>query len=125
MKGELAKFFRDFLPQYVSNRLEDRFTHGVPDFPVTGGSKRVTVWLEVKHANPKFQCRGVQELMMLRLAKAGYAAFVVYYEDEGIRRTYIVDPKDIGKAPEEWTVFSEGFNHRFVAEYVVKVSNDH
>ena len=116
LKGDLVKRFRTRLPAAVILRHEDRFTHGIPDISITYGKR--TIWLEVKLADPNFTSKGIQDLTMLRLANAGFGWFVVYWTKNKEKRTYIVDPKDIGKPIEEWENYFDGFNHDWVVEFV-------
>jgi hypothetical protein len=113
LKGALVKEARLVLPtSFVILRHEDHFTHGIPDISIDGNKK--SSWWEPKYANPGFQCKGIQELTMLRLNIATYARFIIYWEKDKIKRTYIVEPKDIGIPTENWDVYEEGFNHKWV-----------
>ena len=118
LKGVLVKKFRELLPDYVTLRHEDRITHGIPDISTTGD--KFTSWLEVKFANPNFQSRGIQDLTLLRLERAGSGLFIVYREYPGThhRRTYIVNPRVIGMPMDDWKFFSEGFDHKWVIDYI-------
>lgn len=122
LKADLVHTVRQMFKKFVVERSEDRQIHGIPDINITG-NKRNSRW-EVKHANPGFECRGIQELMMIRLDLAGYARFIVYWEKGEIKRTYIVKPSDIGKPIEEWDTFTEGFSHIWVVEAIRKVHYD-
>ena len=112
LKAQLVKELRFFLPNFVIIRHEDRITSGIPDISITG--HKIGSWWEVKNANPKFASKGIQELMMLRLANSGFAYYVVYYDYQDVQRTYIVDPKDIKKPIDTWKVFVPGFDHRWI-----------
>jgi len=118
LKGELCKYIRDN-SRFVVIRHEDHLTHGIPDISVTGNKK--TVWIEVKFGDPKFESRGIQELTMKRLALAGLAFYVVYYQQLNERRVYIVHPNDIGKDFSEWSDFVPGFDHSWVFEELLVV----
>jgi hypothetical protein len=119
LKSAFCQQARAELKGFVVIRHEDRFTHGIPDTSVTGRKK--TSWWEAKYANPHFQSKGIQELTMLRLGVAGFAFYVLYYEKGEIRRTYIVDPPDIGKDVNSWTRYADGFNHKWVIEFIKEV----
>jgi len=120
LKGVLVKELR-LIPGFVVIPHQERFSHGIPDLSVTG--HKITSWLEIKHANPGFAFKGIQELTMLRLALAGNAFYVVYYQSKlDERRTYIVSPNEIGKPMSTWINFVEGFDHRFV---VRRIQHDH
>lgn len=118
LKGALVKEFRASLPEYVTLRHEDRLTSGIPDITTTGD--KMTSWLEVKFANPNFQSRGIQDLTLLRLQKAGSGLFVVYREFPAThhRRTYIVNPRVIGIPMDDWQFFAEGFDHKWVVNHI-------
>jgi len=73
----LVKVLRAGLPGAVVIKHADRFTAGVPDLSVTWGGR--TTWLEVKYANPRLLSRGIQDLTMRGLARAGSAYYVVYF----------------------------------------------
>jgi hypothetical protein len=116
LKAALVQETRVALKQAVVFRHEDKFTHGIPDMSVT--FNRGVSWWEAKYATPKFVSRGIQELTMLRLNRASFARYVVYWEVGRARRTYIIDPSQIGAPLEEWDNFMEGFNHTFVVDYI-------
>lgn len=114
-KAQLAKDLRETFPRAVVFRIEDHFTHGVPDIVLTLGK---TIWIEVKLADPDFKSKGIQELTMNRLALVGFAFYVVYYTWKGVERTYIVEPKDIGKSIDEWDCWVDGISSEPVIEYI-------
>lgn len=116
LKSTLVKIARAELYGYVIERHEDRFTHGIPDICITGNHKN-TRW-EAKHANPGFKVKGVQELTMSRLDLANHARFIVYYEKDGNRFTYIVHPKEIGHDRTTWKEWTYGFNHNWVVSKI-------
>ena len=123
LKSALCQLARAPLQKYVVIRHEDRFTDGIPDISVTGRGK--TSWIEVKYANPKFQCRGIQELTMKRLALAGLAYFVVYWEQGKDKLTFIVDPTEIGNEVKTWAKFTRGFDHEWVIRFIQELHNDY
>ncbi|MCG3774243.1 MAG: hypothetical protein JW395_1061 [Nitrospira sp.] len=116
LKAELCAEGRLRLPGWEIIRHEDLFTHGIPDMTFTGAGK--TTWIEAKHATPGFKVKGIQKHRMKRLALAGNAFFLVYWEKGTVKRTYIVAPKDIDLGPVEWTTFTEGFDHTWVLRYL-------
>lgn len=116
LKAALVKEAREALRGWVIIRHEDHFTHGIPDISFTGLGQ--TTWIEAKYANPKIKMKGIQELTMKRLAAAGRAKFLIYWEKGSEKRTYLVDPADIGNPMESWTKFTDGFNHIWVVEYI-------
>jgi len=116
LKTALMQYLRGALKRYVIIRHEDRFTHGIPDISATG--EGVTSWIEVKHANPRFKTKGIQELTMLRLSRAGLAFFVVYWEQDKHQKTFIVDPAHIGNPMVTWSNQVDGFSHQFVQSYL-------
>lgn len=122
LKTILVQLARAQMKSFVVIRHEDRFTHGIPDITFTG--MKLTTWIEVKHATPGFQSKGIQELTMLRLGVASSAYYVVYWEKKLVRRTYIVEPSEIGKSWEEWTRYTDGFNHQWVLDFIKGVHHD-
>lgn len=116
LKSDLMALLRAELPGFVVFRIEDKITGGIPDVVVTGNKS--TTWWEVKFANPDFKCPGIQELTALRLAAAGKACFfIVYALRRKERSVHIVHPKNLN----EWMraeVTANGFNHRFVMEFI-------
>ena len=116
IKGDLTKFLRKGFPRYIIARIENTASNALPDIMITG--HKITSWIEVKYASPDFRSKGDQELMMLRLAREGFAFYAIFYEVGKERRTYIVDPKDIGKPLDSWTYVVEGFNYQWIASHV-------
>jgi hypothetical protein len=88
LKDLLIKAFAKSPYTLEATRHEDKITSGIPDVSVTTLGR--TVWLEVKHANPSFTSRGVQELKMKKLALTGLSAYVVY--DEVAGKTFFFRP---------------------------------
>lgn len=123
LKSRLMEYLRRSFPGYVIFRHEDKITSGIPDISVTGSE--LTTWMEVKYANPKFASKGIQELTMLRLSLASSAFYVVYYEKNKERRTYIVEPQDIGRSIDLWTNSTEGFDHSWVVAFIKERHNDY
>jgi len=121
LKANLVKTLRESLRTFVIMRLEDRISSGYPDIVISGN--KITSWIEVKYGNPNFASKGIQELTMLRLASAGFASYIVYWEKLAQKRTYIVEPKDIGKPIIEWMNYVEGFDHSFVLGKVRLIHN--
>jgi hypothetical protein len=129
LKASLCQEARAQLKRFVVIRHEDRFTHGIPDMSVTGN--KTTSWWEVKHAlsingrEPDFESKGIQELTMRRLALAGRAAYVVYWERGLEHRTYILQVGDLGNPNwAEDVPHVDGFNHNFVIDYIKEVHSD-
>lgn len=102
----------------VALRHEDKMTFGVPDISLTGGG--MTTWWEGKRACPDFKSSGQQELTMRRLSQVGsYARYIIF--DEILKRTLIVDPKDLSKWATEPELEFLGFAYREVVEWMVSV----
>ena len=123
LKSAVCRKLRAALPDFVIERHEDKMTHGYPDLSVTG-NKKCTRW-EFKFANPDFESKGIQTHTMVRLARAGYAWYIVYVNDKHGQRVFIVEPKDIRKPISEWRGHiptAEGFNHDWVIE---KIKEEH
>ncbi|MCR4301824.1 MAG: hypothetical protein NUV51_09460 [Sulfuricaulis sp.] len=119
LKSALVRTLKEQLPGFIVLRHEDVRTSGIPDISVTGGGR--TSWIEVKHATPHLETRGIQELTCLRLAGAGFCRYLVYQENKrgNGKRTLIVHPKHIGDMLPE--TFCVGYDHRWVAEYLRKI----
>lgn len=116
-KGSFVKALREALPHFVVFRHEDHFTHGLPDISVTGNGR--TSWIEAKYANPSFKSKGIQNLNMRRLAKAGIAFYVVFWYNVKVgKRTYVVSPENLDDPPETWDIYVEGFDYKWLVEVV-------
>jgi hypothetical protein len=120
LKSALLKQIKIDLPGFVALRHEDVRTAGIPDLSLTGYGR--TTWWEFKYADPNFQSTGIQELTMLRLAATGFARYVIWEERNGIKRTMIIHPKNIGvKRLEIQEAMCIGFNHAFLTTFVRQV----
>lgn len=118
-KGQLVEYLRKAFPSFVILRLEDRYTHGIPDVTIWGN--RFASATEVKLANPDFDSNGIQELTMKRIKREAHSWYTVYYEVGKEKRTYIVPVNEIGNPVEEWTIYRSGFDHKFIADYVGEI----
>lgn len=128
-ESELRSKFLDevknhnLLPHAVIIRHEDVRTGGIPDMSVTLYGK--TTWWEAKHGTPDFESPGNQELMMMRLAAAGYARYIIWWESaSGIgKRTLIVHPREVHER-KNWLLISEeatsDFDHRWLARKILE-----
>jgi hypothetical protein len=95
---QLLALAREELKGYVIQKHNDRANSGIPDISVTGLG--FTSWWEIKCANPMFDSPGIQELNCLRLAVAGFCAYIIYdYRDEKNPNTHIVHPRHL----KSWT----------------------
>jgi hypothetical protein len=121
LKRDLTKTLRTALIGYLVLRIENNASNGISDIIVVGN--KITSFIEVKYADPDFKSKGDQELMMNRLARQGYAFYVIYEEKERKQRTYIVQPKDINVPLDQCTTWMEGFNHLWIAHYVYGIHN--
>jgi len=109
---------RLMLPGFVALRHEDVRTCGIPDLSLTGLNK--TTWWEFKYGHPDFSSHGIQELIMLRLAAAGFARYVLWMEvGNGVETTLIVHPKKLKDL--EWEVAIPRFDHKAVVSYMKAV----
>jgi hypothetical protein len=100
-------------------RHEDIRTSGIPDISVT--ANKHTIWLEVKYTKTNsVLSTGIQDERCRQLAKTGHCWHIVYSEQHGQKKTYIVHPKDIDdplmKTPAERTFF--GFAHESVVMFI-------
>jgi hypothetical protein len=94
---------KEFGPNAVVFKLNDRITRGIPDIAVTRGGK--TTWLEVKlfscaepsESELKKKLDKVQRHELTRLRDAGRAFYVMgYYEDKNVRLV-VVAPENADK----------------------------
>lgn len=129
MKQE-AQLRTDFLTELEKDKRFIALRHefgagaqpGNPDLSITGG--RCTTWLEFKHATPQFDDNGRQLLTMMRLAAAGHARYVIWWESAtGLgKRTMIVHPREVRDRkgwllnPEEVT---NGHDHRWLVQWLL------
>jgi hypothetical protein len=124
VRANLTRQLRFELRGAVVFRHEDFRSGGIPDTSVTW--KGLTIWLEIKYANPRIISRGNQKETAKRLAKTSHCWFVVYEEIKGERRTVIVHPDEIGdlsKVPDE-RVKPGSFDHEFVVNFVRKIHDN-
>lgn len=119
VKAKLAEFLRKRFPRFVIARIENQASNALPDIVVNGN--KITSWIEVKYATPDFRSKGDQELMMLRLDRQSYSFYVVFYDVDKEKRTYIVNPKEIGQPIESWTNFVPGFDYLWVTHHVARL----
>lgn len=118
LKGQLVATYPK--QYWVIFPFQDVRTNGIPDLgQLAYGFMSLA---EIKHGTPRFDSRGIQELVMRRAALAGFARYVVYREDAEKRETLIVHPRNLIKGKildvEERAV---GFNHQFVVDYFTQV----
>jgi hypothetical protein len=116
LRGAMLKDARKYLPSYVFQRHEDRFTGGVPDLSVVGDG--LTSWWEFKYAAPRLISNELQDLQLKRLfhANGGRALYIVYANFQGEKSTHILTPAQY--ASPDWYADSlfifGGFDHEKV-----------
>jgi hypothetical protein len=108
----LLKTLRAAFPDGVIIKHSDSYTSGVPDISVTWNGR--TTWIEVKFANPRVLDKGVQALMMKRLANAGSAVYVIYTRE---KTTHIVKLLEHYQTRHEWEN-SNRIDHILVREFI-------
>jgi hypothetical protein len=125
VKMALMKKLRQELlpPSYVAFRHEDRTQAGWPDISITGN--KCTSWWEVKLAVPDVRSRGIQDLTMTRLARAGHAFYIIYEERKGVKQVRIIDPPDLPRWRDITTRLAPGFDHAFVAHHILLTHGHH
>jgi hypothetical protein len=121
-RAACVKYLREALQGFVVQRHEEVFTHGTPDMSVAG-VKRGS-WWEFKYAIPDksgkltFKSKGVQELNMIRLARATIAWYIIFsVEADGKRHTHIVEPNKLA----DWEASPHrvaGFDYKFIARFI-------
>jgi hypothetical protein len=123
LKAALMLSLRQQLPGFVCQRHEERFTAGWPDISVTG-HRRTSFW-EVKHGTPSWQSRGIQDLTMLRLARASFhARYIIYHEQRGVKRTLIIRPELLHDVQpghmrdDQIDAQCPGFDHAWLTEHI-------
>lgn len=115
MRAELpTRALELLLPGPIILKHADGMTSGTPD--VSMDFNRITTWWEFKHG-PKIKwAHGLQQLTCQRLARATHCEVVLYEEKEiddvVQKRTVILTPDEV-----EVTAI-DGFNHRFVMDYI-------
>lgn len=88
MRSKLREAIEEVMPNAVVFRLEDMYTAGVPDIPVTNFGR--TLWVEAKapDVTSEKRSRKLQRLNMVRLSGVGFAVYVDLYDD----RVEVVHP---------------------------------
>lgn len=135
LKAKLVDRVHSLVPQMVTIQIQNVRHIGQPDITTTANKR--TVWWELKHGTPKFDSPGIQELTMKRLARHGFAYYILYLENEERQYTVIVSPDDIGldwDNPTCWTAylgskryaerFTDGFDHDWVVKQIVATHYD-
>lgn len=115
---KLLSKIRGLRPQAVVLKFNDRVTSGIPDFAVADG---LTVWGEVKYADPDFESTGLQELTCLRLDKRSICRYIIYDDNDGSPRVGVLTPDEFSR---NWQVLGQwygGFNHLKVAEHITRL----
>lgn len=126
MKREAAlksAFFRELhrqLPEFLVLQLA---TAGAPDRLVVGNAR--SSYLEFKHAEPKYESKGNQKLLCLRLAAQGaYCRYVVWMERGREKWTLIVTPQVVHERLDlisHCEAVTEGFDHRWLVQRVKEI----
>jgi hypothetical protein len=125
LKSALMLVLKKQLPSFVALRHEDIRTNGIPDASITACGK--TSWWEFKFARPNFDSSGIQELTMCRLAAAGFARYVIWWETAkgNGQRTLIVTPKEVSQHHGNGECLPEfstaGFDHKWLVNEIRKV----
>jgi hypothetical protein len=107
----LLQALRAAFPKFVIFKHSEVLFSGVADISITGN--KITSWLELKLAKPVIKSKGIQQLMMQRLARAGHAYYVVYTEKNMTMETSVVRPIDMGVVR-----VSQGVDHLMVVDFV-------
>ena len=106
----------NILPGAVVLRFSGAFVAGIPDIAVVWNGK--TTWLEIKLVKKHgIIDRGIQRLMLKKLALQG-SAFYVIYAACGNKEVFIVEPKNLESWETRYVRFSVGFDHKFVANFI-------
>ncbi len=114
----LVKHLRNDLPGAVVLRFSGAFVSGIPDIAVIWNGD--TTWLEVKLVKKHgIIDRGIQELVLQKLALQGSAFYVIYVEEfRGGKWTFIVKPKNLTDWASQSVDSHFGYDHVFVANFI-------
>lgn len=117
LTSDLVRHVKLVVPGAVVFKHTDAMTAGVPDISITYNG--ITLWLEgkVSRGGGKPEGTGVQLLTMQRLFNHGRAAYVVWWQRDSERRTYILTPRQFG-AWELGDEFAGGWRHDYVVRYL-------
>lgn len=115
-----SAFFQELKRQLPDYRVLQYSTAGAPDRSIVGDGFQSN-W-EFKHATPGFVSHDNQELLCMRLAKAGHCRYVLWIEFKGVQQTRIVHPTVIHQH-EDYVgeACCAGFNHRWLVDYIQQV----
>lgn len=80
LTARLVQRLRKQFPEWVTLKLSDSVTSGIPDIVVTR-SDGTTIWLECKRY-PRFRVSRLQSRMCARLARSGHCYYVFYIGDQ-------------------------------------------
>lgn len=121
IKANLMKKVRAVMPvpEFVTFRIEDRYTSGIPDIVING--HMITSWWEVKHVDASektIDSKSLQDLTCVRLASAAcYVRYIVYRElPDGSQVSLIVHPHNIRSLEPEMSF--KGYNHLGIATFM-------
>lgn len=122
LRAACVNLFRQRNPQAVVFRHEDSLRAGIPDTSISW--RAVTSFWEFKYADPHPKWRGAQGAELQRMHSTGIPAFYVIYYEAGpsLLQTLIVTP-DARYREMRTDRFAEGFNHRFVSEFIERIHN--
>jgi hypothetical protein len=113
--SKLVEVLRRGIPYGTTFKHADRFTHGVPDISHTAFG--FTSWWEVKLADPTFDCPGIQELTLKRLAKNSFHARVIIFREDP-KGTFIVHPDHIHEWDSVWEHYFPGYAYVNIYEII-------
>jgi hypothetical protein len=127
------------VPHAVAIKHSDAFVAGIPDVSFT--FRGMSLWIEVKHANPRLEDRLVQRETIARMDRAsgGKVWYLVYREDP--QQTVAVRPGDLPRFmewlrrgrgvsvndalrldPPTCVLIADGHDHRAAAGFFVRLS---
>lgn len=120
LKSDFVVKVKQHMRGAVILRHEDVRTAGIPDISITFDGR--TTWWEAKHATPGITTYGIQELTMLRLAKQGFARYLIWYESAiETPCTLIVNPVHFGSYKTMHEASFDKFNSDTLFHYIRKV----
>lgn len=131
VKSTLSAKLKQQLPSSVHFRHEDVLTSGTPDSSISWNGR--TTWWETKYARPAFKSRGIQELMLKRLARESRAFYVIFCDFDATKSVAIVDPAEFEpwKVPQLVRVHDvpaivrfDGFDYNRIIDFIRRVHSD-
>jgi hypothetical protein len=115
LKQQFTKELKRQLPGAVVLQYA---TNGAPDREVVYNG--ISTRWEFKHATPRFESPGIQELMCARLGAVSHCRYVIWHQWKDVKRTLIVQPQSvIGQNGSGRNIEPEAFCSGFDMQWLV------